>query len=401
LISDLRALPSAAWILFFGSFLNKFGAFVVPFLAIYLTRSGYTLADAGLAIGAYGVGNLVASLLGGHLADTIGRRKTILLSMFSGAVTLLLLSQAHTLPTIIALSALTGLAAEFYRPACSALLTDLVPPQQRVTAFAAYRMSFNAGWAFGPATAGFLATKGFFWLFVGDAATCILFGLVALFALPKEARIERRANSWGEALRAVRQDRGLHQILLASFCVALVFMQMSSSYGVHVTALGFSAATYGMLISMNGAMVVLCELPLTAVTRRFPVKRVLAAGYLLIGLGFGLNAFARTVPELAAGVFIFTLGEMVAIPVSSAFVANLAPPHLRGRYMGVYGLNWALALILAPAIGLKLLAFNPAALWISCGALALLGAVIISLEVRANRVGIVCEDIATPSGDCS
>jgi MFS family permease len=288
------------------------------------------------------------------------------------------------------------LTAEFYRPACSALLTDLVPPHQRVTAFAAYRMSFNAGWAFGPAAAGFLATKGFFWLFVGDAATCVLFGLVALFALPKEDRIERRANSWGEAIRSVRQDRGFHQIMLASFCVAFVFMQMSSSYGVHVTALGFSAATYGMLISMNGAMVVLCELPLTALTRRFPVKRVLAAGYLLIGLGFALNAFARTVPELAAGVIIFTLGEMVAIPVSSAFVANLAPPHLRGRYMGVYGLNWALALIIAPALGLKLLELNPATLWFGCGALALLGAIIVSLEVKANRAGILCEDIAAP-----
>jgi MFS family permease len=131
-------------------FLNKFGAFVVPFLALYLTRSGYTLTDAGLAIGAYGVGNLIASLLGGHLADTIGRRKTILLSMFSGAGTMLLLSQAHTLPLIIGLAALTGLASECYRPACNALLTDLVPPNQRVTAFAAYRMSFNAGWAFPP-----------------------------------------------------------------------------------------------------------------------------------------------------------------------------------------------------------------------------------------------------------
>src|SRR5271157_1955235 len=89
LVPSLRALPSAAWILFFGMFLNKFGAFVVPFLALYLTRLGYTLTDAGLAIGAYGVGNLIASLLGGHLADTIGRRKTILLSMFSGAGTML------------------------------------------------------------------------------------------------------------------------------------------------------------------------------------------------------------------------------------------------------------------------------------------------------------------------
>jgi MFS family permease len=393
LVSSLRALPSAAWILFFGMFLNKFGAFVVPFLALYLTRSGYSLTDAGLAIGAYGVGNLVASLLGGHLADTIGRRKTILLSLFCGAGTMLLLSQARNLPMIVALSALAGLAGEFYRPACSALLADLVPPEQRVTAFAAYRMSFNAGWAFGPATAGFLAAKGFFWLFAGDAATSVLFGLVVWLALPRDARHQRRESSWLEAFGTMRRDRRFHQIILASFFVALVFMQMSSTFGVQVTHLGFSAATYGALISMNGALVVLCELPLTTVTRRFPARRVLAAGYLLIGLGFALNAFARTVPELAVCILIFTLGEMTAMPVSSAVVSNLAPAHLRGRYLGVYGLNWALALVIAPGLGMKLLAVQPMAVWLGCGALGVLGAIVISMEVKTAQSVSVLERI--------
>jgi MFS family permease len=383
--SSLRALPPVAWILFFGMFLNKFGAFVVPFLALYLTRSGYTLADAGLAIGAYGVGNFIASLVGGHLADTIGRRKTILLSMFSGAGTMLLLYQAHSLPMIMGLAALTGLASEFYRPACSALLTDLVPPNQRVTAFAAYRMSFNAGWAFGPATAGFLAAKGFFWLFVGDAATSILFGLVALLALPRDTNSLRRESSWTETVGVIRNDQRFHQIIVASFFVAFVFMQMSSTFGIHVTNLGYSAATYGALISMNGALVVFCELPLTTITRRFAARRVLATGYLLVGLGFALNAFAHTVPALAICIVIFTLGEMIAMPVASAYVANLSPPHLRGRYMGAYGLNWALALIIAPGLGMKLLGFSPMILWLGCGVLAVIGALIISMEVKTNE----------------
>ena len=394
LVASLRALPPAAWILFFGMFLNKFGAFVVPFLALYLTHLGYPLTAAGLAIGAYGVGNFAASLLGGQLADTIGRRKTILLSLFSGAGAMLLLSQAHSLPRIIGLAALVGLAGEFYRPACSALLTDLVPPEQRVTAFAAYRMSFNAGWAFGPATAGFLATKGFFWLFVGDAATSVLFGLVALLALPKDSRRPPPKNGWSEAAGAIRRDRRFQQIILASFFVAFVFMQMASSYGVQVTRLGFSAATYGALISMNGALVVLCELPLTTLTRRFPARRVLATGYLLIGLGFALNAFARTVPALAACVIIFTLGEMVAMPVASAYVSNLSPPHLRGRYLGVYGLNWALALIIAPSLGLKLLAYNPTALWLGCGALGVIGAIIVSMKAETTGPTVMAEIVA-------
>src|ERR1700685_2193344 len=96
LTTSLRALPPAAWILFFGTFLNKFGSFVVPFLALYLTQKGYSVGQAGIAIGAYGGGNALATILGGHLADHIGRRKTIVLSMFSGAAAMLLLSQART-----------------------------------------------------------------------------------------------------------------------------------------------------------------------------------------------------------------------------------------------------------------------------------------------------------------
>jgi MFS family permease len=386
LLASLRALPAAAWILFFGMFLNKFGAFVVPFFALYLTRQGYTLADAALAISAYGVGNLIASLLGGHLADTLGRRKTILLSTFSGAGAMLLLSQAHSLPLIIALAALTGLAGEFYRPACSALLTDLVPPEQRVTAFAAYRMSFNAGWAFGPATAGFLATKGFFWLFAGDAATTLLFALVVLFALPRDSRHQRQELRWRDAAGVIRRDRKFCQVMLSSLIIAFVVMQMSSTFGVYVTHLGFSPAIYGMLISLNGVMVVLCELSLTTITRRFPTRRVLALGYLLLGAGFALIAFAHSVPALAACIVIFTFGEMIAMPMASAYVSNLAPPHLRGRYMGVFGLNWALSLIFGSALGLRLLAENSLALWLGCGVFGLVAALVISMNVNAPKV---------------
>src|SRR5438093_2277646 len=94
---SLRALPRGAWVLFFGTFLNKFGTFVLPFLTIHMVRLGYTTAQAGLAIAGYGIGSLCASFLGGHFADRLGRRKTIVLSMFSGAVIMLCLSQARSL----------------------------------------------------------------------------------------------------------------------------------------------------------------------------------------------------------------------------------------------------------------------------------------------------------------
>ena len=380
LFSSLCALPRAAWILFFGTFLNKFGGFVVPFLTLYLTSCGYTPGQTGLAVSAYGVGNLGASLLGGHLADKLGRRKTILLSMFSGAAMMMLLSQAHHLGLIIVLTALTGLTNEFYRPASQALLADLVPPGQRMTAFAALRVSFNAGFAFGPATAGLLAAYGYFWLFAGDAGTSVMYGLVALLALPRTTPSPQKNASWSEALAVLRQDRKLHQLLLANFAIALVFFQLASTFGVHVTKLGFSAATYGVIVSLNGALIVFCELPLTRLTRRFPARRVMAAGYSLCATGFALNAFAHTIPALVICMLIFTFGEMITMPTAVAYLADLAPAQMRGRYMGVSGLTWATALIIGPAGGMKLFAVAPNVYWIACATAGFLAAAIILRE---------------------
>jgi MFS family permease len=383
LLTGLRALPRPAWILFFGTFLNKFGAFVVPFLTLYLTSRGCTVGEAGLAIAAYGVGNLLASLLGGHLADYIGRRKTIVLSMFSGAAMMMLLSQAHSFPLILVLTMLTGLTNEFYRPASTALLADLVPPARRITAFATLRMAFNAGFAFGPATAGFLAAYGFFWLFAGDAATSALFGLVAFLALPRIVHAAQKNAGWGQALGVLRHDHKLHQLLLANFAIGLIFFQVASTFGLYVTHQGFSAATYGLIISLNGVLVVLIELPLTTFTRRFHPRRVMAVGYTLVGIGFCLNAFAHTIAAFVVCMIIFTLGEIITMPTASAYLAGLAPPEMRGRYMGVSGLTWSLALIIGPALGMKLLAFAPTVYWIACGLLGLFAAAIISATKRS------------------
>jgi MFS family permease len=387
LLSRLRALPRPAWILFLGTFLNKFGTFVLPFLTLYLTQRGFSLNDAGLAISAYGTGGLIASVLGGHLADAIGRRKTIALSMFSVAAAMALLSQSKSLPAIIAATFLAALTGELYRPASSALLADLVPPHLRVTAYAAYRMAFNAGFAFGPATAGFLAARGYFWLFAGDAATSVLFGLIALAALPRGLPSRSGPTAWSGDIKALAGDGKFLRVLCGAFCIALVFLQISSTFSLHVTRLGFPAATYGLILSLNGLLVVFCELPLTSVTRRFPARAVMAAGYLLIGAGFALDAFAHSVPALVACVVIFTLGEMVSMPVSSAYVADLAPARLRGRYMGVYSLTWSAALIFAPQMGLRLFGLGPAALWLTCGALAALAAAIICPLPRASGAG--------------
>ena len=383
---ELRALPPAAWVLFLGVFLNKFGTFVLPFLTIYMTRLGYSTRQAGLTVGAYGVGSLCAAFWGGYLADRFGRRKTIALSMFSGAMAMLCLSQARSIPTIMLLAAATGLTAELYRPASTALLADLVPPSQRVTAFAAHRLAMNAGFAFGPATAGFLAKNSFHWLFIGDAVSSIIFGLLAWFALPKGVTGIRMENSLWDTVRVLRNDRRFRQVLLGSLVIAVVFVQILSSMSLEITRSGFSPSVYGLVISLNGILIVLCELPLTVVTKRFAVRRVIACGFLLIGLGFASNALVRTLPLLALTTILFTVGEMIALPISAAYIADLAPAHQRGLYMGTYGLTWSLAFVCGPSLGLLLFSINPLALWLLCGVFGIISATIIIKEPERAKL---------------
>jgi MFS family permease len=379
LVENLRALPRPAWVLFGGTFINRFGTFVMPFLAIYMTREGYTPSQAGMAVSTYGAGHILAAFIGGHLADRIGRRHTIALSMFSSAVMMIALSQARSLPMILLCAFFVGMVGEVYRPAASALLGDLVKPEQRVAAFGMYRFAINLGFAVGPATAGFLADRSFLYVFVGDAVTSFLYGLVALVALPHGLRSSGKDEKPAEGLRYALRDRTFVFFLAATMCMTWIEFQLHSTLPLHITAMGYSPRAYGMLISINGVMIVLFELLLTSWTQKFPPQPLIALGYGLTGVGFAMTGFASGMPMLAMTVVIWTLGEMIYAPVTGAYVTGLAPERFRGRYMGLWHSTWSAGLILGPLMGTWLYEKNPNALWIAClfvGALSALLALV-------------------------
>ncbi len=232
------AAPTPAWVLYGGTFLNRFGSSVITFLVLYLRRRGYSPAAAGLAVSAYGAGGLASAAVGDLLADRLGRRASIALSMFRSAGAALALSQARGLIAITVLTAAFGLASELYRPASSALVADLVPAGERVPAFAAYRLAINAGFPVGPVVGGLLAERSFFWLFVGDAATSAAFGVVALLALPEGVRTSRREERRGESVRAIAADRTFLLFLLASTAIGFVYFQSQATFALHVRRTG-------------------------------------------------------------------------------------------------------------------------------------------------------------------
>lgn len=316
------------------------------------------------------------------LADRLGRRNAIAVSMFGSAGAMLSLWQAGSLTAILPLVVVAGFFAELYRPASSALVADLVPVGRRVPAFAAYRLAVNAGFAAGPAVGGLLAEDSFAWLFIGDAISSLVFGVVALVALPPGGRTPRSAEPRFALLRSIGRDRAVAGVLVAAAISSFVYMQSATALPLHVRDAGLSVAVFGALMSVNGLVIIFFELPITSVTHRLPVRPVLAVALVLVGVGFAATGVAEGVLALGATVFIWTLGEMAWGPNASAYVADLAPPGLQGRYQGALSFSYALALVPAPLAGAALYGWHPPTLWILCLALGAFAALLVLVSGR-------------------
>lgn len=141
---------------------------------------------------------------------------------------------------------------------------------------------------------------------------------------------------------------------------------------------------YGALISLNGLLVVLLELPVASVTQRLRPRRVMAVGFLLLGAGFALTSVATSIPLLAACVFVWTIGEITYMPVAGAYVADIAPPQMRGRYHGAWGLTFGIAFVVGPTLGTMLYGVNPTALWLGCLAVGALAAALVRAGPEAG-----------------
>ena len=382
LFNELRSLPRLVWVLFAGTLVNRFGSFVFVFLTFYLTNQGYTAPQAGFAVGMYGVGAIGASLVGGWLADHLGRRNSIVLSMLLSAVVMMAFSQAHGYALLVVLSVLAGFCAEMYRPAASALIADITTPAQRVTAFAVYRLAINLGFAIGPAVGGFVAHKSFFYLFAGDAITSLLYAGIAMAMLPNHVVEHPHVPGGKNAFRTITHDTRFMLFLGATLMGSMVFMQHVSGYPLQIKAYGYSSGTFGMLLSLNGALICLTEIPLTTYMSRYPHRNVMATGFLIFGAGFVLTGYFGAIAWLAAAAVLWTIGEMLYFPMSAAHIANVSPPHMRGRYQGAWGIAWGTGAVIGPMLGTTIFEWNPRALWLSCGACSVVGCYLL---LRATR----------------
>ncbi len=366
----LGGLPPAFWTLWAGMLVNRLASFVAVFLGLYLVRErGFTVAEAGRVVALYGLGVVVAGPVGGALADRIGRRATMVLGLASGGASVAALAFAREPAALAVLAFLAAGTGELYRPAMNAAIADLVPPADRTRAFSLVYWAVNLGWSVGLTVAGLVAGRSLVALFVADALSTIAFAVAVLLRVP-ETRPAAPSGGHASALSgllAIGRD-GPFVVFLGLHLVALViFTQFQLAAPIDMAAHGVGPSAFAYLLALNGAGVVLLQPLLTPLLRGLDAGHALAASSLLFGLGFGLNAFAGSVPAYAAGVMLWTVGEVVGFPVAAALVANLSPADLRGRYQGAYSMSWGIAFTLSPLFGGELLArLGGRTLWLVC-----------------------------------
>jgi len=369
-------LPRTFWTLWFGLIVNRLASFVLAFLSIYLVRArGLTPVEAGRVLALYGFGMMVSGPLGGLLADQIGRRTTMLTGLVLGAIAVGALAFA-TQPALLALLTFIAAAAgELYRPAMSAAVADVVPPVGRPHAYGLIYWAVNFALSIGLVLGGLLAERSFVALFLADAGTSLLAAAIVFWRVPET---RPRGLVHEPALRGLAKVfiDGPFVVFLVLHLVALtVFTQWQLALPLDMAAHGFGPVAYAFLMAINCATVVVLQPVLSPRLRHFDAARMLALSVTLFGFGFGVNALGGNLAIYGIGTTVWTVGEVVGFPVAAALVADLAPPALRGRYQGAFGLCWGIAFTLSPlGAGEVMQRFGARTLWLVCVALSLAAA---------------------------
>jgi MFS family permease len=372
---SLRRLPRRVWVISAAAFVNRFGTMALPFLTLYLTSSlGWPATRAAFIVTLYGAVGLIVAPLAGRLCDTWGASRLMLWSLTFSGVFMLAFPIVRGFPAVVAMTVLWALVTEAFRPANMTAVTESVAEGDRQQAYALHRLGINLGMAAGPALGGFLAAVSFRWVWLVDALTSLAAAglLFALLDAPPQASKTHE----GPSARAL-SDRALLKALLGIVLVGLVLFQLDASLPLHlVRDLGLSTRFYGVLFTLNTAIIVVLEIPLNHVTARWPLRRTLSLGAFLFAAGFGAYGLCRAPVHYMLATVIWTFGEMILMPAMSSYVASLASPARQGEYMGLYLMAYAAGFMIAPVAGVSVLErFGSTALWSSCfvvGALATL-----------------------------
>lgn len=396
ILSLYHEFPKQFWILVAGMFIDRLGgALLFPFFSLYLTKKfTIDMTQVGLIFGMFAISSFIGSMIGGALTDRWGRKKILLFGLAMSGLSSVLMGVIDQLPLFLVVTLVVGILSDVAGPAYQSLVADMLPESQRAQGFGIIRVVANLAVTIGPLIGGFLASKSYLILFVTDATTSVIFAVILFIALketfkPKE--VDGVQESLGQTFKGyfvVVRDSAFLGFLIASVLMVLVYMQMNTTLAVYLRDNhGVPEQGFGYILSLNAAMVVLFQFPITRWISRYRPLIIMTVGTLMYAVGFAMYGFVAIFPLFLVAMAIITVGEMFVSPVSQAIVARMAPEDMRGRYMAVYGFTWLIPFAIGPLLaGLVMDNFNPDWVWFIAGIVGLVAAGgYFWLEARAGR----------------
>ncbi len=359
-INNFRGLTPEIWLLSLVTFINRAGAMVIPFLSLYLVNAkGFTLPQVGWIMTSFGVGSLVGTWIGGRLTDSIGFYKVIVSSLFLGGVGFVFLQFVDSFYGFCLGIFTLILVADAYRPAIFVACEVYSKPGNVTRSITLIRLAINLGFSIGPLIGGIIiATINYTSLFWIDGLTCII-ASIGLFILLKPKKSEE--NETEKVVKKEGVPPYLNGLFILFFIImvanSICFVQYFSVMPLYYEKAHFlSEDLIGWLFFINGALIVIFEMPLITWLERRKMSKTMATfwGVFFLAISFIVLNISSWSGVLLIGMVLMTLGEMIGSPFSNALALEMAPKGRKGSYMGVYSMSFSISHIIGHNAGMNL-----------------------------------------------
>jgi len=354
-------LSKSTWLLSLVMLVNRSGTMVVPFMTIYLTSPsmGYSIGQAGLVMGIFGLGAVCGGFLGGRLTDRLGYRKVQLIALIGGGFLFILLGQMKNFPLICGATFLLSIVNESFRPANSTAIAAYSKEENRTRSFSLNRLAVNLGWAVGGAMGGILASINYHLLFWVDGCTNLA-GALLLFYLLAPAGEKTPAHKTAVTTATVAspyRDPIYLQFILFTIFFATCFFQLFTILPLYYKkVLHLQEYTIGLLMTLNGLIITAFEMVLVFSMEGKRQNLVyIVYGVCLVSLSFLLlNILPPLLWTAVLCMILVTVGEITSMPFMNSFWIARTNPANRGQYAGLYTIAWSVAQVIGPAGGAQI-----------------------------------------------
>jgi len=351
------------WVLSIAMFINRCGSMVLLFTSLYLTRDlHFSIANAGMVMSCYGIGSVLGSYFGGWLTDRRSYYDIMVSSLLVCAAVLMLMTVVTSLAGIAAIMFFYAFTADVFRPANSKAIAVFSDSSNRTRSVSLVRLAVNLGFSVGPAVGGFVAVHlGYTWLFVIDAATSVLAALMLMFYLPRK-KVELKKSDHAvlnDVSTSAYRDWKYLLFIVGVAIYGTCFFQIFASVPQYFNKVcHYSEDVIGLLLALNGFLVVLIEMPMVMVLEKNPrTYTYIIAGVLCLPISFLILKFgAGLLITAIIYTIVITFSEIFAMPFMMNYSLSRPKKERQGQYSALYSIAYGIANIAAPSVGLGIAA---------------------------------------------